>query len=507
MEMSDYYRRGLELAEAGQYQEGWDCLREHLRGAPQDAQALNDAGAILHCLGRTEETIGLLAQARQLEADNAQIVWNLAEAYLGDGRAAEAACLFDDMERMGTLNIDVLNRTATLLLDQGNKGQALEVLLRSYRLWPEQKVLPPILDAIRAKRPKVAFFRNGTGEDGVLADLCEFVRQRFQTKFYEGRSPEGIAGLMRWSDIAWFDGGEMTVEACGPAALGGEKITPGGGGVTRPKIVASVRRSDVRDRWAKAVRWENVDILAPIGSGAVEEALLQQAPDLRARTRLAVVPNGVNLRRYAFRRRDRGKHLVCIGGLTLEANPAFLLQCMQKLHYLDAGYRLFFSGTFESPALEQYIRHMVRTLDLTDVISFEPHPGDWNGWFSDKHFIVAGGIGEDEVEALLTGMACGLKPVIHNFPGADQLLPPRYLFNIAEQFCEQVLSNDYEPRQYRRLVEERYPVEQQLKQVDGVLTQLETEIELQRTAALSREATTAMDHSGMPSAPEGVRQV
>ena len=35
------------------------------------------------------------------------------------------------MERMGTLRIDVLNRTATLLLDQGNKGQAIEVLLRS----------------------------------------------------------------------------------------------------------------------------------------------------------------------------------------------------------------------------------------------------------------------------------------------------------------------------------------------------------------------------------------
>jgi len=234
--------------------------------------------------------------------------------------------------------------------------------------------------------------------------------------------------------------------------------------------------------------------------------LLQQVPDLRNRTRRVVVPNGVNLRRYPFRRRDRGKHLACIGCLTMEANPALLLQCMQKLCYLDAGYRLFFSGTFESPLLEQYVRHMVRTLNLAGVISFEAHPGDMNGWLSDKHFIVAGGIGENQVEALLAGMACGLKPVVHNFPGADKLLPASYLFNIAEQFCEQVLSNDYQPQQYRRLVEERYPLDQQLKTVDGILTQLETEIELQAAAAMGQETTAAMGDPDVPVAGDGGRQ-
>ena len=141
----------------------------------------------------------------------------------------------------------------------------------------------------------------------------------------------------------------------------------------------------------------------------------------------------------------------------MEANPAFLVQCMQKLHYIDPGYRLSFAGTFESPILEQYIRHMVRTLNLTDVITFEPSCGDLNHWLSDKHFIVASGIGESQVEALLAGMACGLKPVVHNFPGADKLFPPQYLFNIAEQFCEQVLARDYEPEQYRRFVEQTLP--------------------------------------------------
>lgn len=481
----NHYQKGVELASAGKYQEGLNCLREHLRIVPGDAQALNDVGAILHCLGQTDDAIDYLAKARKLKTDSAEIVWNLVEAYLAGERAVEAASLFDGMERMNILSIEVLNRTATMLLDQGRKGQAVEVLLRSRRLWPEQEVLGPMLDVIRNKRPKVAFFRAGTGEDGVLAEVCEFVQERFQTEFYAGGSMQGAVGeatsprrhdtgvrkgpsemgeLVRWSDIAWFDGGgEMAVEA---SRLGGDS-----------RIVISLRRSDLAGRWAKNVCWENVSILVQIGSSAVEEALIDQVPDIRNRTRLVVVPNGINLSRYTLRRRERGKHLACIGCLTMEANPAFLVQCMQKLHYIDPGYRLSFAGTFESPLLEQYIRHMVRTLDLADVITFEPSYGELNHWLSDKHYIVASGIGENQVEAVLAGMACGLKPIVHNFPGADKLFPQPYLFNIAEQFCEQVLTSDYEPQQYRRFVEQRYPIEGQLSRVNGILQQIETEID------------------------------
>ncbi len=502
----NYYQKGLELASAGRHQEGLNCIREHLRIVPNDAQALNDAGAILHCLGHTDEAIGCLTKAYSLKSHSAEIVWNLVEAYLGGGRAVEAGSLFDSMEHMGILSVEVLNRTATMLLDQGKKGQAIEVLLRSYRLWPEQEVLRPMLDVIRSKRPKVAFFRNvdaeSCGEDGVLAEACEFVRQRFQTEFYQGGNgtpgalqcrndpgatpdsngrSEGIVDLVRWSDIAWFDGGgEPAVEA---SRLADDS-----------RIIVSLRRSDLRGRWAKNVRWENVSILVQIGGPAtplyvgspVDDALLEQVPDIRNRTRLVVVPNGIDLRRYTLRRRERGKHLACIGCLTTEANPAFLVQCMQKLHYIDPGYRLSFAGTFEGPLLEQYLRHMVRTLGLEDVVTFEPSCGELNHWLSDKHYIVAAGISENQIEALLAGMACGLKPAIHNFPGADKLFPQRNLFNIAEQFCELVLARDYEPEQYRRFVEQHYPIEEQLSRINGILQQIETEIESRTVAETDR---------------------
>lgn len=458
------YQRGLDLAEAGKYEAALSCIQEHLRRSPQDPQALNDAGAILHCLGRSEDAVGHLIKAHALQADSGEIVWNLVEAYLATGMATEAASLVETMERMEILSIEVLNRIATMLLDQGRKGQAVEVLLRSRRLWPEQAVLNPILEVIRSKRPKIGMFRAGDALDGVLGEAWAFFEERFQTQFCADHGPDELARLMPWCDIAWFDGG-------GPLAVEASQRPRSG------KTIVSLRRSDVRDDWARLVRWEHVDILVQIGSSAVEEALLAWVPDIRNRTRLVVVPYGVNLERYRFQQRQRGKNLVCMGRLSLEANPAFLLQCMQKLHYIDAGYRLFFSGDFDSPMLEQYTRHMVETLGLSDAVSFEPYPNNLNAWLADKHFVVSSGLGDSQIESLLTGMACGLKPIVHNFAGADRLFPSKYLFNIAEEFCERALGPEYDPSACRRFVEDRYPLREQLRQIGGIVNQLETEIE------------------------------
>jgi hypothetical protein len=458
------YQRGLDLAEAGKYEAALNCIQEHLRRSPQDPQALNDAGAILHCMGRSEEAVGYLVRAHALQADSGEIVWNLVEAYLATGMAGEAASLLETMERMDIVSIEALNRIATMLLDQGRKGQAVEVLLRSRRLWPEQSVLTPILEVIRSKRPKIAMFRAGDGLDGVLGEAWAFFEERFQTQFCTDHRPDELVRLMQWCDIAWFDGG-------GPLAAEASQ---------RPrscKTIVSLRRSDVRDDWVRRVRWEHVDILVQIGSSAVEETLLAWVPDIRNRTRLVVAPHGVNLERYRFQQRARGKNLACMGRLSLEANPAFLLQCMQKLHYIDTGYRLFFSGDFDSPMLEQYTRHMVEALGLSDAVSFEPYPNDLNAWLGDKHFVVSCGLGESQIESLLTGMACGLTPIVHNFAGADRLFPSKYLFNIAEEFCERALGPEYDPANCRRFVEDRYPLREQLRQIGGIVNQLESEIE------------------------------
>ncbi len=470
--ITNYYQKGLELAETGRHKEALECVQLYLKSSPNDAQAINDAGAILHCLGRSDEAIEYFRKARMLAPDSAEVVWNLAEAYLAVGGAKHTVELFEDMGRKGILNADVLNRTANMLLDQGDKANALETLLHSLQVAPEQEVLRPMVEVIRNKRPRVAFFSGLSGDVKFLADIYSFVEERFGVKFFEGRDISQIHEAMKWSDISWFEWAtDVAVEA--------SKL---------PKVcktIVRLHRFEAYTDWPAKMRWENVDTLITVGNSFVKDALLRQVPALEARTNVVTIPNGVNLQKFRFVERPRGKNLACIGYLNMRKNPMFLLQCMQKLNYIDPQYKLFFAGVFQDAALEQYVRYIVKALDIADVVFFDGWQDDINSWLQDKHYIVSASVGESQGMGLLEGMACGLKPVIHNFPGADQIFPHECLFNISEEFCQQVCSEHYEPRRYRGFVENRYQLRKQLSEINKLLLRFEAEIDAGKLSVAS----------------------
>jgi len=473
---SNFYQRGLELAEAGQYQESLGYIQEHLRTAPEDAQALNDIGAILHCLGRSDEAIEHFVRARKLKDDSAEIVWNLVEAYLAVGRPHEAMKLFDDMEQMGILNPDILNRTANASLNQNNKADAIEMLLRSLQISPDQEILNPMAEVIRNKRAKIAFFCGGDGMT-FLNEIAEFAKCRYPVRFFEGGDINQMSELMRWSDISWF-------EWCTNLAVAGSQL---------PKVCKNIirlHRYEAYGQRPQQVNWANIDLLITVGNSFTKDALISRVPDIETQTSMAAIPNGVNLEKFAFVNRPRGKNIAFLANLRMVKNPAFILQCMQKLHYIDPEYHLFLGGIFQDSALEQYLKHMINALDLGDVVFFDGWQADVNSWLEDKHYIVSTSIIESQGMGLLEGMACGLKPIIHNFPGAKQIFPTEFLFNIAEEFCEQILSDKYEPEVYRRFVEGNYPLKSQLNKINDILIALEAELDSQhRYAATDPESS------------------
>src|SRR3972149_6543572 len=112
------YEKALELAQTGQHQQALNCLQEYLQENPDDPQALKDAGAILYCLGQSDQAVEYLLRAKNIKPENAEIIWNLIEVYLAQAKATEAMNLFDEMEQLRLLNLDVLNRPASILIDQ-----------------------------------------------------------------------------------------------------------------------------------------------------------------------------------------------------------------------------------------------------------------------------------------------------------------------------------------------------------------------------------------------------
>ena len=457
------YQDALKLAEQGNYQQALEEIENHLRNDANNAEIWNDAGAILHCLGKSNKAIEYFSKANSLKPNSAGILANLAEAYLAAEKPQDAAGLFTQMQNLQALNPDIINRTASALLDKGDKAAAIEALMQSLELWPQQEVLRPMIDIIRAKRPRIAFFCGADGRTFV-EDIIEFTKKRFDVRIFDGKTEDELYELMQWSDISWF-------EWCtNLAAIGSNK----------PKVcktIVRLHRYEAYSNWPEQINWRNIDTLVTVGNPVTVQTLTAKVPNLYETTNVVSIPNGINLKKFRFVDRKRGKNIAFLANIRMVKNPAFLIQCMQKLHYIDKEYKLFIAGNILEPELEQYLRHMVDVLDLREVVIFELFQQDVFGWLCDKHYIVSTSIMEGQAVGVLEGMACGLKPVIHNFPGAEGTYPKEFLFDIAEQFCQQILSDDFEPARYRKYVEAKFSLAKQFGQINQLFLNFEKQID------------------------------
>ena len=148
---SGEYQKGLDLAENGKLAEALAYFQKYLTSSPKNAEILNDIGAILHCMHRSDEAVEYFLKAKALQPASAEILWNLSETYLASGHAEKAMELFDEMEKLDILNAEVLNRTAEILINAGNLSDADRMLNKSLELSPNQPILHPMIEVVRGK--------------------------------------------------------------------------------------------------------------------------------------------------------------------------------------------------------------------------------------------------------------------------------------------------------------------------------------------------------------------
>ena len=149
--------------------------------------------------------------------------------------------------------------------------------------------------------------------------------------------------------------------------------------------------------------------------------------------------------------KGRGKNIVSLGPVTKDRNPMYLLQCIQKLHYLDRDFKLYFAGECKDTELMNYLENMIAEMDLEGVVYFDRYPQDIRAYLGDKHYIAYSAIDGSGIADVFMAMASGLRPIVHTFPGSRDYLPSGMLFRIAEEFCSQATDQNYNPSDYRYL--------------------------------------------------------
>ncbi len=296
------------------------------------------------------------------------------------------------------------------------------------------------------------------GADGsaFLQDILPWAEKKYEVRVHSMKD-SGKADSVDWADIVWC-------EWCTDAAAMVSHLPD-----LKTKVIVRLHRWEAYTDWIKAIKWQRVDRLLLVPNPYTRQQLLS-LPQLFSLPRVIDLPNAINLKRFTLGKGD-GRKIAYVGSLNLKKNIPFLLQCFYELLDFDDNYTLHCAGKFQDKVIENYCRHMAKVLGLESKMVFEGQQEDINKWLQDKSFIVCPSLVEGHPVAVMEGMACGLRPLIHNFPGCSEFFPPEYIFDTPLDFVNKI-KGGLEPEKYRKWVENNYPFERQTGIIEEVFKEL-----------------------------------
>lgn len=287
-------------------------------------------------------------------------------------------------------------------------------------------------------------------------------RHEVRTAYFDGSADlAGVQTLLDWADVAWF-------EWCDPLFVAASqklrKSCP---------VVCRLHSYEAFTEMPSRVNWSFVDHVVFVGPH-LERIFLDQAQRFEGPLpTTSVVSNGVDLERYAFRERARSFDVAYVGYINYKKNPEMLLQVLAALVRRDPRYRLHVAGRFQDLRYALYFEKMVRELSLQDNFVFCGWVEDVERWLEDKTYLLSTSVLESFGMSIAEGMARGLKPVVHNWVGAEEIYPRSVLFNTIDEAVEMIVDGDVASHGYRRYIEQHYSADRQFDAVERLLETLD----------------------------------
>jgi glycosyltransferase involved in cell wall biosynthesis len=314
-----------------------------------------------------------------------------------------------------------------------------------------------------------------------MGEILTRIQASHDVWIVECNDQKGISGALMSADVCW-------IEWATDFAVRVTQLP------RRCRTILRLHSFEAFCSFPQEIHWENVDDLILVDP-YIREVLKNQVSDIEAKVRTHVVPNCVDMNRFYFKDKPRGKRIAFVGALRPAKNIPFLMQCFREIHASDPEYTLHVAGELFGTELHRnelcyYIQHIEKELGIHGHISFCGYVQDVSSWLDDKDFIFSTSIREGHPVNILEGMAKGLKPVIHNFPGAHYSYPKKWIFNTAQECRDIVLSPDFDRHAYLAHVKEHWSAEKILPQIDELLTYLAANRYEKRTSATVGTETT-----------------
>ena len=303
--------------------------------------------------------------------------------------------------------------------------------------------------------------------------FCRDIKEHWEKEGHEVRYERGTSEyLAQWADIYYIDFADNNL-----AYL--FKLYHSDSGVSRPGNWDNNKKPLVVVR---AIDWEIWTLAMHRDQAIVDwvDKWICIAPHIEKKLRaeanfrhgqLELIRPGINLEKFTLKttKTDGYQIGMVLGDMWWPKNHMGGLEIFNMLG--GDKWHLHIRGQHEGGEYWSLMyEHYIKSRGLENQVTLYPQVADMNQWYEQIDILLHPGMKESFCYAVAEALAKGIKPVIYNFYGAEDIWPRKFLFNdyneAIRKICEPTL---LEPETLRDFIAEEYRLEKMLKAIDDYL--------------------------------------
>lgn len=429
--MSNDMKKVEEFFETGDLESAKYLLLSMLETDPENSEILNNLAVILFQEKSFEKALKYIKRALNADPGNKDAILNYADISAAMGKLSRAKPEIEAYLKINPGDVDV---EELLKKAGGEKSSAKQKL---------------VIICIK-------------GLDNFLENVELALSEHFEVSKCITTNGVEMTKAVETADIVWLEwANESTVDLTkNPKTLSGKHV------------ICRLHSYEAFAPYMQQIDWKKINDLVFVGE-SLKNISLTFYPQIEQKVdRIHVVPTGIDLDKFKLKERQKGKNLAFLGSVNYKKGPMLLFHAFAELAKKDPSYKLFIAGEIQDMRYHLYFQQMADTLGILENIKFDGKVTDVQKWLSDKNYIICSSVLESQCLAVMESMACGIKPLVHNFVGAKSIYPKEFVWNTIGEFVEMVESSDYDSKIYRQIIKDRYSLETQIKQLQEVTREL-----------------------------------
>jgi len=197
--------------------------------------------------------------------------------------------------------------------------------------------------------------------------------------------------------------------------------------------------------YAHKINWNGFDVVIFIDH-YIKEYVERQFGKVNS---AVVIPNGIDLDKFTIApNKERNNKIAYAGYLTRKKGIGELLLIAKSL----PGYEFHLAGRYQ----ENDIADWMNKKKPDNIFIHEwKYDESMNDFYADKTFILNTSLRESQAMTICEGMASGLKPLVNDWIGADEVYKEEWIYKNIQDLKE-ILEGEATPERYRDFIKTNY---------------------------------------------------